>query len=278
VNQPAARALFERLIAVPDDEIDVVRAALAIAAEEDAALDVEAWAHRIDGLAFRGLATVATTASETERLARLYELFFDELGFSGRGADLGDADSSFLHKVVDRRTGLPIALAVLFVRIGRRMGLSCAGVGFPGHFLAKVVTSEGEIFVDPFGAVRSLSLDELSQRLAKASHGRQKLDRWMLAAATPREILARMLRNLKNLYSRQRDFARAFSAVDRVLLLQPDAPEDLRDRGLLCGSLGGTEAAQRDLALYLERAPQAPDAAHIRDRLQALGSARVLLN
>jgi regulator of sirC expression with transglutaminase-like and TPR domain len=273
-----ARALFEQLVAVPEDEIDLVRAALAVAAEEDPALDVEAWAHRIDGLAFRGLAAVSPTAGEAERLRRLYELFFDELGFSGRGADFDDPGSSFLHTVVDRRNGIPIALAVLFVRIGRRMGLSCAGVGFPGHFLAKVVTSEGEIFVDPFSATRSVTLDDLAQRLARATSGRQKLDRWMLAAATPKQILARMLRNLKNLYSKQRDFARAFSAVDRVLLVQPEAHDDLRDRGLYCATLGGNDAARRDLTLYLERVPQAPDAAQIRGKLRALGTARVLLN
>ena len=278
MKQPEARALFERLVAVPDDELDLVRAALAIAAEEDAGLDVDAWTHRIDGLAFRGLAMVSETADEAERLARLYELFFDELGFSGRGADFGDPACSFLHQVVDRRVGLPITLSLLFVRIGRRMGLSCAGVGFPGHFLAKVTTSDGEIFVDPFGQLRSLTVDDLAQRLAKASNGRQKLDRWMLASATSKQILARLLRNLKNLYTQQRDYARAFSAVDRVLLVQPEATDDLRDRGLLCSRLGGTEAARRDLALYLARVPDAPDADHVRSKLETLGASRVLLN
>jgi regulator of sirC expression with transglutaminase-like and TPR domain len=278
MRQPAARALFERLVSVPDGDIDLVRASLAIAAEEDEGLDPEPWAHRIDGLAWRGLEPLGAAATEDERLQRLYALFFDELGFSGEGVDYDDPASSFLHAVVERRRGLPIALAVLFVRIGRLMGLSCAGVSFPGVFLAKITTSEGEIFVDPFHRHRRLTPQSLEGRLAQLNKGQRQLERWMLAAAPPRQILARMLRNLKNLYLRRKDSARAFSAADRILLVDPEAWDDLRDRGLLCAALGGTEAARRDLSRYLEKAPQGADAAAIRARLGSLGSTRTILN
>lgn len=278
MRQVEARTLFEQLISRPEDELDVVHAALAFAAEEDPGLDVDAWLHRIDGLAFQALAGLPDTASEQERLERLYTLFFDELGFSGTGTDFDDPGSSFLHLVVERRRGLPIALAVLFVRLGRRLGLSCAGVGFPGHFIAKVTTSEGEIFVDPFNRIRDLKSRELASRLSKGSAGGQKLERWMLAAATPKQTLARMLRNLKHLYSKKKDYARAFSAVDRVLLLQPDSAEDIRDRGLLCLELGGRDAARRDLEKYLSVAPQAADLPMVRSRLRTLADKRVLLN
>jgi regulator of sirC expression with transglutaminase-like and TPR domain len=278
MNQAESRALFETLVSGPEDGIDVVRAALAIAAEEDPELDVEAWAHRIDGLAFRGLSDLPSTADEADRLDRLFGLFFDELGFSGKNTNFDDPASSFLNAVVDRRSGLPIALSVLFVRLGRRLGLSCAGVSFPGHFLAKVVTSEKEIFVDPFGQVRALTVADLARRLGAASGGRQKLDRWMLAAATPRETLARMLRNLKNLYTRTGDLPRAFSAVDRVLVLQPNALDDLRDRGLLCAKLGGVDAARRDLTKYLSLSRNADDASTIRATLASLEARPKLLN
>lgn len=278
MKQPAARDLFEQLVAVPEDELDLIRAALAIAAEEDEALDPEPWAHRIDGFAWRGLELLGDTASEDERLERLYGLFFDELGFSGEGVDFDDPASSFLHSVVERRHGLPIALSVLFVRIGRLMGLSCAGVGFPGLFLAKVTTSAGEIFVDPFHQERALTSGDLERRLAQVNSGRHQMERWMLAAAPSRQILARMLRNLKHLYLRRKDSARAFSAADRILLVEPEAWEDLRDRGLLCAALGGTEAARRDLTRYLENAPQASDTRAIRARLESLGGGATLLN
>jgi regulator of sirC expression with transglutaminase-like and TPR domain len=278
MKQADARALFEFLVNRPEGEIDVVRAALAIAAEEDNSLDVESWAHRIDGLALRGLADLPSTAAESDRLSRLYDLFFEELGFSGRNTNFEDPDSSFLHRVVDKRSGLPIALSVLFVRFGRRLGLSCAGVGFPGHFLAKVVTNDGEVFVDPFGQVRALTMADLARRAMKASGGKQRLDRWMLAAATPRETLARMLRNLKNVYARSGDHARAFSAVDRALVLQPDSIEDVRDRGLLCAQLGGADAARRDLSRYLLLSPGATDAKAVREIVQKVGASRTLLN
>jgi regulator of sirC expression with transglutaminase-like and TPR domain len=277
MRQHEARSLFERLVSVPEDEIDVVHAALAIAAEEDSTLDVDGWLHRIDGLVFRVLADLPDTATEAERLASLHALFFDELGFAGVGTDFDDPGSSFLNLVVERRKGLPIALAVLFVRLGRKLGLSCAGVGFPGHFLAKVMTSAGEVFVDPFNRQRSLTAKDLSSRLAKGSHG-QKLERWMLAAATPNQTLARMLRNLKHLYSKKRDHARAFSAVDRALLVQPQSAEDIRDRGLYCLELGGSDAARRDLERYLSLAPGAPDVGMIKSRLRTVKERRVFLN
>jgi len=270
-----ARTELERLVAVPDDEIDLVRAALTIAAEEDAALDVDAWTHRIDGLASR--AELPSTASEIERLETLQVLFFDELGFTGEGTDFDDPASSFLNMVVDRRRGLPIALSVLYVRLGRKLGLSCAGVGFPGHFLAKVTTANGEIFVDPFQRQRSVTEQELAARVARM-RGHPPLERWMLAASPTRQILARMLRNLKNLYLRRKDPARAFAAADRILLLEPKAWEDLRDRGLLCETLGGVAAARRDLARYLEEVPHAPDANSIRSRLKLLENKPTLLN
>ena len=278
MNQLDARALFERLVSVPDDEVDLIQAALALAAEEDPELDLLAVRRQIDGLALQGLAAISPVADELERLERLNVLFFEELGFSGEGCDFDDPASSFLHRVMERRTGLPIALSTLYVHVGRKMGLACFGVGFPGHFLAKVQFSSSEIFVDPFRQMRSLTEEELARRLAIASGGRAKLDRSMLAAATPKQVLARMLRNLKNLYATQRDFARAFSAVDRVLLCQPDAWEELRDRGLLCSALGGAEAARQDLRRYLEAVPDAPDAREMQAKLDELSTVRTILN
>lgn len=278
MNQLEARSLFERLVAVPDDEVDLVQAALALAAEDDEPFDLALARQRLDGLARQGLALLPPTADEVERLDRLNELLFDELAFSGDACDFDDPASSFLNRVMERRTGLPIALSVLYVHVGRRMGLACFGVSFPGHFLAKVQLSGGEVFVDPFRRLRSLEQGELERRVAAAGGGKGKLERAHLAAATPKQILARMLRNLKNLYAKQRDFARAFGAVDRILLCQPDAWEDLRDRGLLCSALGGADAARKDLRRYLQAVPQAADAKEIEAKIAELGRTKVVLN
>jgi regulator of sirC expression with transglutaminase-like and TPR domain len=275
MNQLEARELFERLLASPDDDVDLLRAALAIAAEEHAGLDVTTWVRKLHDLTGDGL---DPQADEAERHDYLQRRFFDELAFGGEGCDFDDPECSFLPSVVERRSGLPIALSVIYVQMGRRLGLACSGVAFPGHFLAKVHLERGEVFVDPFRRKRELTVDDLARRLATASGGRQKLDRSMLATAPPKLILARMLRNLKNLYAKQRDFARAFSAADRVLLCQPESWEDLRDRGLYCVTLGWPEIAQRDLRRYLEQVPQAADSNAIRIKLQGLGSSRVLLN
>lgn len=276
--RPDAREVFAAVVAVPDERIDLLQGALAIALDEEPHLDLEAERIRFDALARRGLEGLPPLAPDHVRLARLDALLFEALGIDGRGCDFGAPESSFVHHVVTRRTGLPIALAVVWVEVGRRMGLRCEGVNFPGHFLAKVALQSGDRVVDPFHRGRVVSDTELERRLSPRGGPRRPIDRSLLGAAPARQILARMLRNLKNLYLRRGDLPRAFSAVDRLLLATPDVPDDVRDRGLLCARLGGVAAARRDLERYLALRPDAPDAARVRATLAELGVARTLLN
>lgn len=158
-------------------------------------------------------------------------MFCAELGPDGAGGgDFDDPARSLLHDVPARRTGLPIALSTLWGSVGRRVGLACDGVGFPGHFLARATVDGREVFVDPFGRGQLLGVEELRARLVRAARGGPVAPSF-LAPAPARQVLARMLRNLKNLYVRRRDLPRAFAAVDRLLLATPDALEERRDRG-----------------------------------------------
>jgi regulator of sirC expression with transglutaminase-like and TPR domain len=272
------RDSFAHYLATPDASLDLLRGALVLALDEEPELDVEAQLGAFEGLARRALASLPPLAPEAARLARLNTLVFDELGLDGRGCDFELPESSFVHRVLQRRTGLPIALGVVWVGLGRRIGLRCAGVNFPGHFLAKVTVDGADRILDPSQRGRVLGPAELESRAAPPGAAPRPVPPELLAAAPAREILARMLRNLKLLYLRRRDLPRAFSAVDRLLLAQPDSAEDLRDRGILCGALGGHAAARRDLERYLALRPDAPDASELRGRLRELGDGAPLLN
>jgi regulator of sirC expression with transglutaminase-like and TPR domain len=273
VHPSEARDQFQRQLA--ESEIDLVRAAGWLAAEDDPACDVDAFVAEIDALGRR--ATLPPLATGSARLMRLNELMFRELGFDGTRCDFGDPASSHLPAVLTRRTGLPIALAVLWVTIGRRAGLDCAGVGFPGHFLAKATLGGHDVFVDPFHGGALLTESDLRDRFARSSRG-APFETSLLEPAPTRAILARMLRNLKNLHVRRGDLPRAFAAVDRLLLATPDAWDDLRDRGLLALQLGGKDVARRDLERYLATRGHAPDAPFIRQQLDKLAARPPLLN
>lgn len=267
-----ARDRFAELARLPDDEIDLALAALLIAAEEYEGLDVRAYASKIDALAAGARARVdGASVGETPRLVvdRYHAYLFEELGFRGNEDDYYDPRNSFLNDVLDRRTGIPISLAAIYVEVARRLGWPVRGVGFPGHFLAKWELPAGEIVVDPFfGAV--ITEDDCRELLTRVSNGQLTFRRELLAALPTRGILARMLANLKAIWVKKSDFVRAISACDRILLVVPDAVIEYRDRGLLWGKLECHRPALADLERYLERAPRAADNRTIREHVASL--------
>ncbi len=269
-----ARARFKALIERPVVPLD--EAALAIAAEEYPALDAAAYLARLDALG----ALVRQRASQpgAGRLRVLCETLFAELGFRGNTEAYYDPRNSFLNEVLERRLGIPITLSVLLMEVGRRVGVPLHGVGFPRHFMVKLQPRAGpEVFVDAFNGGALLSREECSARFQRGSKG-QALDPHWFEAVTPRKILGRMLQNLKQIYAKQGDDVRAYWVVDRLVLLAPEAAEEVRDRGLLSARLGLRPAAARDLGEYLERAPGAADAGDIREVLATLRAGPNLLN
>jgi regulator of sirC expression with transglutaminase-like and TPR domain len=271
-----ARQRFQALLSRPVVPLD--EAALAIAAEEYPGLDEASYLARLDALA----ALVDQRASGPRRVAgrlrALCDVLFGELGFRGNEEAYYDPRNSFLNEVLERRLGIPISLSLVLIEVGRRVGVPLLGVGLPRHFLAKLQPQGGpEVFVDAFHGGALLSREECVARF-QGGPSEPPLDPGWLEAVTPRQLLARMLRNLKQIYLRQGDDVRAHGAIDRLLLLAPDAAEELRDRGLVSARLGLRPAAARDLGAYLELAPTAPDGAEIRELLAGLRAAPGLLN
>jgi len=272
---------FDRLARLPDREIGLAEGALIVAAEAKPDIDIDGSLAIVAELAERTQPLVDHVASPSARVEALNHSLFELERFRGNQESYDDPRNSFLDEVLSSRRGLPITLSVLYVEIARRLGLDAHGIGFPGHFLAKIVdvgdAPGGEIIVDPFFA-RTLTLEDCAERLRAAAGDEVELEKRWLRPATSREIYVRMLNNLKLLYLRQGDGLSALGCFDRVLLLAPDVPHELRDRGLLLERLDCTLAAIDDFERFLELAPHDESAAAIRLRRDALSSRRPVLN
>jgi len=270
-----ARSRFAALL--ERDPIPLDEAALAVAEEEYPRLEPDEYLVRLDTLAER-VRRKAPLGRSATALHALRKVLFEEEGYRGNEADYGDPRNSFLNEVLDRRLGLPITLSLVYIEVARRAGLELHGVGFPGHFLAKYTSATGvEVYVDAFHGGEMLSADECVARYRARTGGRD-LDRRHLAAVAPRQILARLLYNLKRTYLERRDDVRAWWVLDRILLLAPGQLEALRDRGLVTARLGVAAAAERDLEAYLSRATSAPDVQEVRRVLAGLRGRRPLVN
>ena len=267
---------FAALVAA-GERADLGRAALSIARIAYPTLEPAPHLAALDALA-RGARARVVAARAPERAAvELAGYLFGECGFRGNQEDYYDPRNSFLNDVLERRTGLPITLALVFMEAGARLGLSITGVGFPGHFLVRVEGDAGPVVLDPFFDGCVLDPAELLARyrafLGTRGDEVTSLPPDALAATGAPAILARMLRNLLHIYLERRDHAHALEAVDLLLVLTPDAPQDVRLRGLLYERLECFGAALADLRRYLELAPGAPDARAIESRAARLAHA-----
>jgi len=242
-------------------------AALLLAAELEPGLDAPAARAELARLGAEA-ARRAEAALPPERLARVLHLLREE-GFQGNSGDYDDPRNSFLDQVLRRRTGIPITLAVVLIEVGRRAGLALEGISFPRHFLVRAGPGPADAIVDPF-ELRVLDDAECQRRLELALGPEAVFERAELHPATLREILVRMLGNLKRAFVGRGDLVRAATCCDRILLLAPDHASELRDRGLLYEQLDCPGAACDDLERFLALAPEDPSAPAVRRRLGAL--------
>jgi regulator of sirC expression with transglutaminase-like and TPR domain len=216
----------------------------------------------------------------SESLKALNDFVFGELGFAGNEQDYYDPRNSLLHHVLERRMGIPITLSIVYIDLGRRAGLHVEGVGLPGHFIVRVredVRSERATLVDPFHAT-TLDKDDCQQRLDQMYAGQVPLTDEHLRAATTREILVRLLRNLKTIYAQTHLYRHAVSIVERILMLAPQAIEERRDRGMLLAQLNTFHEAIADIEAYLKLAPRASDTEQVREQLKKMQVRLATLN
>ena len=277
----AAKKRWKEIVAAPEEEIDLAEAALVLAALEYPGLDVPACLARLDELGATLKRRLRGDIGPTETLIALNRYLFDELGFRGNEDDYYDPRNSYLNEVLDRRLGIPITLSIVYVEVGRRVGLALHGVSFPGHFLVKCPMRNGAVVLDPYARGVSLGVEELQQRLKVLRSGvtpGADMVTQMIAAAGKKAILARMLRNLKGIYRERGDLQRALAAADRVISLEPGAAEEYRDRAGLYFDMECFRAALSDFRSYLMLKPGAEDAAVVQRRVVELQQIAARLN
>jgi regulator of sirC expression with transglutaminase-like and TPR domain len=265
-HREKARRRLAALLAHGED-FDVVEAALVVAAEEYPALDVAREMRKIESIGLEAMRRADRLQNPFARLDAVRAYLFEELGFRGNLEHYDDPRNSFLNDVLVRRTGIPLSLSLIFVEAARRAGFEAYGIGLPGHFVARVEYAGRGILVDPFNGGQVITEEDCRQLVARST-GRAMLFRSdLLVSATPRAMVTRMLVNLKRIFLNQEDYGRALGAVERLLMVAPEDPREVRDRGFLLAHLGRPGAAVADLENYLAVAPGAPDADAVRGRL-----------
>ena len=278
LDTPSPLEYFASLVK-SDAHFPLLEAAISLAQDEYPDLDVQQMLSDVDQLQARLKRRLPTDASALQKLRLLNQFFFRDLGFGGNVNDFYDPDNSYLNAVLKTRRGIPISLAVLWLELASGLGLNVRGVAFPGHFMVKVTLPKGQVVIDPFNG-QSLSREELSERLEPFrqrrladSGGDSEYDTPIglyLQPAPPRDIISRMLHNLKEIHRTEEDWPRLIAVVDRLIVLHPDAWTEYRDRGLAWAVQGQAARAVPDLEQYLAHTEAAPDIDGVAQRLAQL--------
>jgi regulator of sirC expression with transglutaminase-like and TPR domain len=264
---------------IEDERVDLLRAALTFARIEDPALDIEHYVHRVDELAHRAGARIQDPDEPAQVIAGLNEVLFHEEMFRGNAVDYYSPRNSFLHDVLDRRLGIPITLALVYMEVARRVGFQLFGVGMPGHFLLKHYDVDGRsILIDAFERGSIVTEDDCRQKLDTIYSGQLALQPEFLLPVTRRQMLTRMLNNLRSIYLSQRDFRRALRVVDLILVIYPRSPEDVKQRAVLRYNLNDYRGALSDFEEYVKMSPDASDAEEIKHTALSLRRSMAQMN
>jgi regulator of sirC expression with transglutaminase-like and TPR domain len=269
---------FRRQVSRPDDELDLVHAALLIAADEYPDLDVAYYLARMNAWADNICRRVTRHDGVALRIQQLNQFLFDELGFSGDNRNFYDPRNSYMNEVLERRQGIPITLSIIYMELGRRLSLDLAGVSFPGHFLVKLPYAGGEVVIDPYHRGITLSAADLTRRLQSVLDMNVDSPAPFLAAVGNKHILVRMLHNLKGIYRHQGKAEKTIVLINKILTIDPELADEYRERGLLFNGLECHHAALNDLRRYLRLRPEADDADAVRELVLRLQEEHGRLN
>lgn len=268
------RRLFAREVSRPEPEIDMARAALLVAKEEYPQISVELYLARLDQMAEEVKDRLADETAPLVVMDELSETLFERRSFRGNRDAYYDPRNSFLNDVLDRGLGIPLTLGMVTLEVGWRLGLPLEGVNFPGHFLVRYAGDALDLLVDPFDGGKVRFGDQAQELLDRVYGGMVKVQDQFLRTADRRDMLVRLLTNLKGIYVNVEDHERALAAVERILLINPTAPSEHKTRGMLLVRLGRREDAAEQLERYLRVAPSANDAGKIRSMVNDLRAGR----
>jgi len=253
-----------------DGELDILEASLIVASEEYPNLDIDHELERVRLVAAEGARRVYEISNPFARIDGLRQYLFEELGFKGNTDDYNDPVNCYLPEVMNRRTGIPLTLSILFIEVARAAGFKAVGVGLPGHFIVRATWKGRDMLVDPYHGGNIVSEEDCRELVGRTTGRPSLFRRTLLEGADERQMLSRLLLNLKHIHLERQDYARTLGVVERLLMLSPNDPGEIRDRGLLKAHLGRPGAAIADLETYLTRSPKAPDAESVRGRVSWL--------
>ena len=264
---------------IDDERIDLLRAALTFARIEYSDLDPAPYMAQVEALSRRVAAKIDDAGDPVQCIAALNSVLFDEEMFRGNTADYYNPRNSFINDVLDRRLGIPITLALLYMEVGRRAGFQLFGVGMPGHFMLKHYDVDGHsFFIDAFERGSVLSEEDCKRKIESIHAGQIRLRPEFLLIVTRRQMLTRMLNNLRTIYLSRRDFRRAVQVVDLILVIYPRSPEDVKQRAALRYNLNDYKGALSDFEEYVNMAPDASDAEEIRHTVLGLRRSMAMMN
>jgi regulator of sirC expression with transglutaminase-like and TPR domain len=272
------RADFVQMVNRPDEALELARIALLVAAESDLEVDIDGELRQLEGWAEELRSRLGPDLNNLQKLARLRSFVFDDLGFRGDRRDYYSPSNSLLHQVMKRRRGIPLTLSIVFMELGWRIGIPFEGVAFPGHFLVRLPGEPRDLLLDPYKRGMMVHEEDCRQMLLESTGGRMSYDPALTASVGKRDMVARLLHNLKGAYLRAGDDAQALAAVERLLVLKPDDPEEVRDRGLLLFRMQKYGAALDSLNAYLAAAAGAADHETIESHVRTLRQLLATLN
>ena len=273
-----SRKTFQQLVTLPDAAIPLAEAALIVACEEYPQLELSPYLDMLDRIGDLARRKRNAAGSPLDIVENINAVLFETYGFRGNSEAYYDPRNSFFNDVLDRRLGIPITLCVLYVEVSRRLNFPIVGVGMPGHFLVKYADRSEEFFVDPYNRGEILTRDDCRTRLQERYGDAIEFNDRLLARATNRQILWRMLNNLKDIYLKGQAIDKCLSIVDMMLMVDSEDLRQFRDRGLLRLQLRQFDGAGRDLEHYLQHSPDAEDRAEIENHVKELKRIRAMMN
>lgn len=265
-----SRSDFALEVDQADDQVNLARAALLVAREEYGQLPVEPYLIRLDQLAEEVRDRLDNETAPLVVLRALLQTLFEERDFRGNREAYYDPRNSFLSDVIDRELGVPLTLGMMVLEVGWRLDLPLEGVNFPGHFLVRFRGEAFSLLIDPFDKGTIRFEDQAQELLDRVYGGMVRVRPSFMKRAGRRDMIVRLLTNLKGVYVNVSDHERALAAVERILVIHPTAAAEIRDRGTLLAQMGRTEEALEQLEWYLGYAPEAADAGRIRQLVDEL--------
>lgn len=275
-----AAELFKEMVGRPERQVDLASAALLIALDEYPALDIQKYLREIDAMAsvIRSEIDFSVGTRTMETIEKLNRFLFHSKGFRGNTEDYYDPRNSYLNEVLERRLGIPITLSLVFMEVGKRLGLRLEGVGMPGHFIVKCLHNGWEVFVDPFNQGEILLEDQCRKRLELQYGTGFQFSRSFLDSVDKHQILTRMLTNLKGIYVQREEFRKALGAIEKIVFINPESHSEIRDRAAVHFKLNNLSCALADWLRYLEMQPNAADAAEVKNQMNVAGQLLALRN